>query len=89
MNTGAVLSASSFYSTGARQYPLSYVYAGRYNWGDGDMGASQGAGGSAWSATAYNASQTYFLGMLEATLDTRRIFEGDRTYGLSLRYFYQ
>ena len=53
------------------------------------MGASQGAGGNAWSATAYNASQTYFLGMLEATLDTRRIFEGNRTYGLSLRYFYQ
>ncbi|MBR5408910.1 hypothetical protein IK112_03160, partial [Candidatus Saccharibacteria bacterium] len=61
-SSSPVLSAPSFYSTGARRYPLSYVFSGEYYWGNGDL-YGQNSVGYWWSTAAYSDSNAYHLYM--------------------------
>ncbi|MBR5408803.1 hypothetical protein IK112_02530 [Candidatus Saccharibacteria bacterium] len=59
-SSSPVLSAPSYYFTGARRYPLSYVYSGYYGWDSGRTG-NQNEGGHWWSSKAENSSKSYLF----------------------------
>ena len=52
----------SLRSNTARRYPLSYVYSGRYSWGDGNL-YLQDSYGVWWSTAASSDSNAYLLYM--------------------------
>ena len=58
----AFLSAASTTPPNTRRYPLSYVYSGRYSWGDGDL-YLQDSYGVWWSTAASSDSNAYLLYM--------------------------
>ncbi|MBR5408769.1 hypothetical protein IK112_02355 [Candidatus Saccharibacteria bacterium] len=55
-------------STSARRYPLSYVYAGMYEWSNGIL-HNQDSYGVWWSTTAYSASNAYYMDMHSSDLN--------------------
>ncbi|MBR5408541.1 hypothetical protein IK112_01165 [Candidatus Saccharibacteria bacterium] len=57
----------SSHSTGARRYPLSYVFSGYYYWGNGNL-YNQDSSGSWWSTAAYSGSNAYDLYMDSSAL---------------------
>ena len=69
-------------STGARRYPLSYVFSGRYYWGSGTL-YYQDSGGYWWSTAAYSGSNAYYLGMDSSNLGPQS--NANKAYGFALR----
>ena len=80
-SSSPVLSAPSFYSTGARRYPLSYVYSGTYSWGVGDL-YNQGSVGYGMSTTAQSDRGAYFLSVHSGGLVPQG--NDSKTYSLPL-----
>ncbi len=72
----------SYYSTGARRYPLSYVYSGLYYWGNGGL-FHQNSNGRWWSTTAYSDSGAYYLYMDSSGLHPQSNI--NKANGLALR----
>ncbi|MBR5408557.1 hypothetical protein IK112_01250 [Candidatus Saccharibacteria bacterium] len=82
-SSSPVLSApSSFYSTGARRYPLSYVFSGGYSWGGGYL-SNQDSNGAWWSTVAYSDSSAYNLLMNSSYLDPQD--NSNKANGFALR----
>ena len=81
-SSSPVLSAPSYYSTGARRYPLSYVYSGTYSWGVGDL-YNQGSVGYGMSTTAQSDRGAYFLSVHSGGLVPQG--NDSKTYSLPLR----
>ncbi|MBQ3469923.1 hypothetical protein IJH16_03060 [Candidatus Saccharibacteria bacterium] len=81
-SSSPVLSAPSYYSTGARRYPLSYVYSGRYNWGSGNL-SNQDSYGNWWFTAAYSDSNAYSLGMYSSYLNPQT--SSNKANGFTLR----
>ncbi|MBR5408673.1 hypothetical protein IK112_01865 [Candidatus Saccharibacteria bacterium] len=72
-SSSPVLSApSSFYSTGARRYPLSYVLSGNYSWGSSNL-ANQESRGYWWTPATF-ASAT---GGYELLITTGSVYPAD------------
>ena len=69
-------------STGARRYPLSYVFSGRYYWGSGTL-YYQDSGGYWWSTAAYSGSNAYYLGMDSSNLGPQS--NANKAFGFALR----
>ncbi|MBR5409028.1 hypothetical protein IK112_03810 [Candidatus Saccharibacteria bacterium] len=66
----------------ARRYPLSYVFSGRYAWGNGNLGV-QDSFGYWWSTTAYSDSNAYFLYVDSSTLTPQ--YNYNKANGFALR----
>ena len=83
-SSSPVLSAPSFYSTGARRYPLSYVISGRYFWNEGRL-YGQGNDGDVqfMSSTSISDTQGSFLVIYGSVLDTQR--SSNKLHGINLR----
>ncbi|MBQ3469678.1 hypothetical protein IJH16_01765 [Candidatus Saccharibacteria bacterium] len=68
-SSSPVLSAPSYF-TGARRYPLSYVFSGFYGWGNGDL-SRQDSDGNWWSITAVDNTSAYALRIPTQTIMPR------------------
>ena len=80
---GSIVNSSSG-STGARRYPLSYVYSGVYYWLNGyGLVDGQNSRGYWWSITANSAGEAYFLYTYASFLDPQ--YSTGKTNGQSLR----
>ena len=69
----------------ARRYPLSYVFSGYYNWGNGNL-RSQDSSGDWWSTAAYSDSDAYRLYMYSGSLGPQDNYS--KAIGFALRYHY-
>ncbi|MBR5408782.1 hypothetical protein IK112_02425 [Candidatus Saccharibacteria bacterium] len=85
------LSAASFYSTGARRYPLSYVYSGLYLWGISGVTEGvlqyQSSDGLIWSLSPGSVDEkpaAYYL-RLNAGMNKPQEL-GVKQYGFALRW---
>ena len=72
----------SSHSTGARRYPLSYVFSGYYRWGNGNLD-NQDSYGLWWSTTANSGSNAYYLGMDSRDLNPQ--LSHNKANGFALR----
>ena len=71
-------------STGARRYPLSYIFTGYYTWGSGTSGLyNQGSYGLMSTSTPYSTSNVYVIAYM-GSLDSQ--YNSGKIGGFSLRY---
>ncbi|MBR5408770.1 hypothetical protein IK112_02360 [Candidatus Saccharibacteria bacterium] len=73
----------SFYSTGARRYPLSYVWPGYYFWNTGTA-YEQNGNGVWWSNTSRDNETAYVLNVQGASALIPQYYS-NRNAGFSLR----
>ncbi|MBQ3469998.1 hypothetical protein IJH16_03450 [Candidatus Saccharibacteria bacterium] len=66
----------------ARRYSLSYVFSGRYLWGDGTLNY-QDSYGYWWATTTYSDSNAYRLGMGSSVLNSQG--NDSKAFGFALR----